>query len=71
MAEIEIQLNGEKTLVPPGLTVAGLLRHLSLDLERVAVELDRELVRRPQWETRTVGNGAQLEVVHFVGGGYL
>jgi thiamine biosynthesis protein ThiS len=71
LTEIEIHLNGEPTRVPAGLTVAGLLKHLALDLERVAVELDRELVRRPAWDTASVSAGAQVEVVHFVGGGRL
>ena len=69
MSEIEITLNGEKTRVPTGLNVLGLLRHLELDLERVAVELDREIVRRPRWESSAIEAGAQLEIVHFVGGG--
>lgn len=68
-AEIEIVLNGEKTRVPAGLSVAGLLRHLNLELDRVAVELDRSLVRRPQWDAQPVHAGAQVEIVHFVGGG--
>jgi thiamine biosynthesis protein ThiS len=69
MSEIEIALNGEKTRIPAGLTLEALLRHLELDAARVAVELDRELVRRPDWSSREVRPGAQLEIVHFVGGG--
>jgi thiamine biosynthesis protein ThiS len=68
--EIEIQLNGELTRVPAGLTLAGLLAHLELTPDRVAVELNRELVRRPEWHARAVAQGAQVEVVHFVGGGH-
>lgn len=68
-SEIEIVLNGEKTRVPAGLTVAGLLTHLALEADRVAVELDQQLVRRPEWDGCVVAAGAQLEVVHFVGGG--
>lgn len=69
MSEIEIQLNGEKTRVPAGLTVAGLLRHLELDSGRVAIEVARELVRRPEWESCRIEAGAAVEIVHFVGGG--
>jgi len=69
MGEISIFVNGEPTRVARGLTVEGLLQHLELELDRVAVELDRELVRRPEWPRRAVENGAQLEIVHFVGGG--
>ena len=40
-----------------------------MKLDRVAVELNLEIVSRTQWETTTLKNGDKLEVVHFVGGG--
>lgn len=55
--------------MPGGLTLLGLLRVLSIDPARVAVELNRSIVRKPDWETMQVGPGAQVEVVQFVGGG--
>jgi thiamine biosynthesis protein ThiS len=66
---IEIRLNGEKTQVPEGLHIDGLLRHLEIHSDRVAVELNREIVRKPEWETTSIDAGAEVEVVHFVGGG--
>jgi thiamine biosynthesis protein ThiS len=66
---IEVVLNGEPRRVSPGLTLADLLRHLQIDPERVAVELDRRIVRRTEWASTAVMAGAQIEVVHFVGGG--
>jgi thiamine biosynthesis protein ThiS len=67
--KIEIVLNGEPRQVAAGLTVLGLLRALSIDPARVAVELNRSIVRKPDWETTHVGPGSQVEVVQFVGGG--
>jgi sulfur carrier protein len=69
MAMIQIELNGERHSVPEGLTVLGLLESLGLNPERVAVELDREIVRRPEWPHRVLGAGARVEIVQFVGGG--
>jgi sulfur carrier protein len=66
---IAIVLNGEPRSVPEGLNVAGLLKHLEIDGGRVAVELNREIVRKPEWESAEVPDGAQVEVVWFVGGG--
>ena len=66
---IEIVLNGESKSVPPGLTVAGLLRHLELDPSRVAVELNRNIVRKGQWDEIALADGARIEIVQFVGGG--
>jgi sulfur carrier protein len=66
---IAIVLNGDPRRVPEGLNVAGLLKFLEIDGARVAVELNREIVRKPEWELAEVRDGAQVEVVWFVGGG--
>jgi sulfur carrier protein len=66
---IEVVVNGKPKRVPEGLNVSGLLRFLEIDASRVAVELNRAIVRKPEWETAMVGEGAQLEIVWFVGGG--
>lgn len=66
---IEIVVNGDTRTVPAGLTVLGLLDHLGTHPERVAVELNRSIVRRPDWDRTPVAPGAQLEIVQFVGGG--
>ncbi len=66
---IEIVVNGDPREVAQGLTVAGLVRELDLDPARVAVELDRRIVRKAQWDDTVLSSGARLEIVQFVGGG--
>src|SRR5437016_9071229 len=66
---IEIRLNGEKQHVPASLSIVQLLEHFDLPKDRIAVERNRTIVPKPQWETVAVGQGDELEVVHFVGGG--
>ena len=66
---IQVVLNGEPRSVPAGLTVDRLLVFLEMDPSRVAVELDGVIVRKPEWASAEVCEGAQLEVVWFVGGG--
>ncbi|HET8548915.1 MAG TPA: sulfur carrier protein ThiS [Bryobacteraceae bacterium] len=66
---MQIVLNGEPREVPENITVLGLLRYIAVPPERVAVELDREIVRKQDWERAVVRPGAQVEVVMFVGGG--
>ncbi len=66
---IPIVLNGEPRSVPEGHTILALLEELKLDVERVAVELNRRIVKRPQWEGTVLAPGAELEIVQFVGGG--
>ena len=66
---IQIVVNGEPQTAPEGQTVLGLLSQLDLDPARVAVELDRRIVKQPLWPETVLRTGAQLEIVQFVGGG--
>ena len=64
-----LQINGEQRDFPDSLTVAALVAQLGMKPDRVAVELNLEIVPRTQWDATTLKNGDKLEVVHFVGGG--
>ena len=64
-----IHLNGEPRESPDSLTIAALVAQLGMKPDRVAVELNLEIVPRTNWETTTLKDGDRLEVVHFVGGG--
>ena len=66
---MEIVVNGEQRTTSDGQTVLGLLQQLELDPARVAVELDRRIVKQPLWPSTTLRPGAELEIVQFVGGG--
>lgn len=64
-----ITINGERRTVEPGATLLDVVRSLGLEPERVAVELDRKIVKRERWSETTVGGAAEIEIVQFVGGG--
>lgn len=66
---IEITVNGEKREVPAEVNLAGLLEHFGLPAQRVAVELNKEVIRRGDWESIAVKDNDKIEIVHFVGGG--
>jgi len=66
---ISITVNGEGREVPAGLSVAALLAHLSLPVDRVAIERNLEILPRTQWGKTSVEVGDKYEIVHFVGGG--
>ena len=65
----QIVVNGENREVRAGETIAGLVRTLHLDPGRLAIELDRQIVKRAAWASTVVPDGARLEIVQFVGGG--
>jgi len=66
---MEVIVNGERRTIPEGTTVLGLLQLLGLEPSRVAVELDREIVKAPRWAETQLCPGAKVEIVQFVGGG--
>ena len=68
-AAIRVTVNGESREVPEGQTVAGLLELLSLPGPRVAVERNREILRRDRFPEVVLEDGDRLEIVHFIGGG--
>jgi sulfur carrier protein len=64
-------INGEpREFTESSLALSVLLAEkLGMKGDRVAVELNREIVRRGEWESTLVKDGDRLEIVHFVGGG--
>jgi sulfur carrier protein len=62
-------VNGQTHEVPPGLGVIGLLTHLGLPVDRVAIERNLEILPRSQWSSTIVQPGDRFEIVHLVGGG--
>jgi len=71
-ASIEIltlTVNGEQRAFPAPMSVAELVIALELDVRKVAVELNREIVPRSIYAAVRLGSGDCLEIVHFIGGG--
>lgn len=68
---MEIVVNGQLQQVPAEITVRELLFELGLKAERVAVELNREIIRKDRWDEVRLQAGDSVEIVHFVGGGSL
>ena len=66
---VEIVVNGEPRSTSEGQTVLSLLEELQLDPARVAIELNRRLLKKPLWAETVLEAGAQIEIVQFVGGG--
>jgi sulfur carrier protein len=66
---MRLQINGEEKEFAGGLSLADLIAQLGMKSDRVAVELNREIVSRAQWADTSLKDGDKLEVVHFVGGG--
>jgi thiamine biosynthesis protein ThiS len=68
---IRIQVNGEAKEWRGGATVADLLRELNIKAERVAVELNLEILDRAMFGQRSLKDGDRVEILSFIGGGSL
>jgi sulfur carrier protein len=65
---MNLRVNGEERATSAA-TLAAFVNELGMKADRVAVELNREIVPRAQWEATRLKDGDELEIVHFVGGG--
>jgi sulfur carrier protein len=66
---MKITINGQEQTSEP-ITLAQLVESLGMKQDRVAVELNRDIVPRAQWAETNLAEGDRLEIVHFVGGGF-
>ena len=66
---MQISINGEIKEIAADINLIQVLQYFSLPSERIAIELNRAVVRKKDWENIKVSDGDKLEVIHFVGGG--
>ena len=66
---MKLRINGEERSFGELASLDALIEQLGMKADRVAVELNREIVARARWADTPVREGDQLEIVHFVGGG--
>lgn len=66
---MKIFINGEGKEIPGEVRLSELLSLFGLPTQRIAIELNREVVRRQEWENISVKDADRIEVIHFVGGG--
>jgi len=66
-----IQVNGERREVVEALSLSNLIDQLELSPQRIAIELNKEVVRRSNWNSIVLRENDRVEIVHFVGGGVL
>jgi thiamine biosynthesis protein ThiS len=66
---VTIRVNGEALEIAGPVTISGLLANLTIDSRLVAVEHNLSIVKRDKYESVVVGEGDEIEIVNFVGGG--
>jgi thiamine biosynthesis protein ThiS len=66
---LRVYVNGESREVQGNPSLAELITELDLPAARIAVEVNREVVRRGEWSNTMLRDEDKIEIVHFVGGG--
>jgi sulfur carrier protein len=66
---MELIINGKAEQLPEGTNAAQLIAHLGLTNERLAMEVNREIVPRSSFESHIFKSGDQIEIVRAIGGG--
>jgi thiamine biosynthesis protein ThiS len=66
---LRVYINGESREVQGNPSLADVINQLDLPAARIAVELNREVVRRSEWGGTMLHDEDRIEIVHFVGGG--
>jgi thiamine biosynthesis protein ThiS len=66
---MKVFVNDEEKDLKSAISLAALITELELPVARIAIELNREVVRRSDWERTMLKDDDRIEIVHFVGGG--
>lgn len=69
MKSMTLEINGETRTILPVSNVSELLKLLGIVETRVAVEINRRIIRRADWDHTPVSDRDRVEIVQFVGGG--
>ena len=67
--KIKINLNGRSLSIPIGTTVYKVLKKIKAQPNKVAIELNREIIKKKNISKIHLKNRDKLEIVHFIGGG--
>lgn len=66
---MQIIVNGETKKIESEINLCELLKKLDLPTDRIAIELNKSVVRKKDWEAVKVADSDKIEIIHFVGGG--
>lgn len=64
-----IVLNGQKTEIKEGMTIAALLEEKQFRINLVAVEYNGQIIKKNRYDTIVIKDDDVLEIVSFMGGG--
>ena len=67
--KIKIKVNGKLKSVPEKYKILDLVKDLKIPLQKVAIELNQEIMDKKKISKITLKKDDKMEIVHFIGGG--
>jgi len=65
----KIKINGKKCIINPKMTLKEVIARLKIPLDKVAIELNENIIDKKKLSKIKVNNKDKIEIVHFIGGG--
>ncbi|HBW47043.1 TPA: thiamine biosynthesis protein ThiS [bacterium] len=66
---MKIIVNGQAKNISEGIVLSSLLDDLKIDRERIAVEINLEIIKKDRYDSLKLVEGDRIEILQFVGGG--
>ena len=67
--KIKIQINGKVKFITQDSNLSIVLKNLKIPLNKVAIELNHEIIDKKKINKIILKNNDKVEIVHFIGGG--
>ena len=67
--KVKINLNGKKRLISSKMSLKSLLNNNKIPVNKVAIEINKEIINKKKISKIKLKNGDKVEIVHFIGGG--
>ena len=67
--KVKINLNGKKRLISSKMSLKSLLNNNKIPINKVAIEINKEIINKKKISKIKLKNGDRVEIVHFIGGG--
>ena len=67
--KIKIKINGKFSMINENLNLSIFLKQLKIPLNKVAIELNQEIIDKNNLKKIKLKNNDKIEIVHFIGGG--
>ena len=67
--KIKIKINGKIKSIPQDSNLSIVLKNLKIPLNKVAIELNEEIIDKKKINKIKLNNNDKIEIVHFIGGG--